>query len=176
MIECAQQIDTRAAVIVALLFEGLRTVEVIRIRKQDYEPTTKSLALRGKGRKAWDQRVPLSETAAALVARWLDHVPAGSWAFVGYSNRHITTRTVRRVFVEIRRCAGNYIPGRAAHVARHTYAKEAAAAGRKLSDIRKHLRHKSDAMTLHYVKSSRIIASTSEAEAGKTAGGPSRQE
>lgn len=132
-------------------------MEVSWIRPRDLNEFV--LKVKGKGRKAYDQEVIIRAESARLLRLQISrlHPEKNQWAFPGYKDQHITTRTIRRIWDDLRECAGIKIDKRAAHIARHTYARNAVEKGQSIQSIKKHLRHRKAETTLHYIMKSKVI-------------------
>ncbi|PCL95015.1 tyrosine-type recombinase/integrase [Paenibacillus lautus] len=81
---------------------GLRVGEVVRLKTQDIDFERKTLRVsQGKGQK--DRLMLLSDTAMDIVQPYLQQEKPEKWMFPGlHPERHITERTVQKVFEELK--------------------------------------------------------------------------
>ncbi len=100
---------------------GLRVGEVVRLKTQDIDFERKTLRVhQGKGRK--DRLTLLSDTAMDIVQPYLQQEKPEKWMFPGqHPDRHVTERTVQKVFEQARVASG--IQKKVSiHVLRHSFA------------------------------------------------------
>lgn len=85
---------------------GLRVGEVVRLRWSDLDIERKTIIVsQGKGQK--DRRTLLSSLAWDMVQKYITEYRPKRWLFPGQSSdRHLTERSVQKVFEEARRRAG----------------------------------------------------------------------
>ncbi|MFC5472105.1 site-specific tyrosine recombinase/integron integrase [Cohnella suwonensis] len=138
------------AILVLTYSSGLRVSEVVRLRMADIDRDRKTLLVRqGKGRK--DRQTLLSEAAYATVLAYVkQEKPGGGWLFPGAdSNRHLTERTIQKVFeqsvkkAEIRKNVS-------VHSLRHSFATHLLEGGIDIRYIQQLLGHKNVATTEIY--------------------------
>ncbi|WP_257031538.1 tyrosine-type recombinase/integrase [Paenibacillus sp. E222] len=84
----------------------LRVGKVMRLRCSDLDIERKTLLVRqGKGQK--DRRTLLSNLAWDIVQEYIDEYRPNRWLFPGQSSdRHLTERSVQKLFEDARRRAG----------------------------------------------------------------------
>jgi len=141
---------------------GLRVGEVVRLRVSDLDPERKVLHVRqGKGRK--DRLTVLSPAAIEVIEAYLSDYRPEEWLFPGQdSSRHLTERTVQKVFEQAARAA--HISKRVSvHSLRHSFATHLLEDGVDIRYIQELLGHKSVQTTEVYthvaVRDVRKIAS-----------------
>lgn len=142
------------AILMLVYAAGLRVGEVVRLKVGDIDSERMLVHVRqGKGRK--DRYVMLSEIALqALRAYWKLDRP-GKWLFPGGRvGRHLTERSVQKVFKRAARKAG--IEKKVSvHSLRHAFATHLLEAGTDIRFIQKLLGHKSTKTTEIYTKVSK---------------------
>lgn len=132
---------------------GLRVSELIGLNKQDFDQGSKTLKIRGKGRK--ERIVPITHNAARWMMQYLEHSERDEEdADAVFLNKHGTRLTVRSVDRNFERyltesgLAGNVTP----HTIRHTIATHWLENGMDLKTIQVLLGHSSLATTTIYTK------------------------
>lgn len=130
------------AILAVAYSAGLRVSEVVKLRPEDLDRDRGLLLVRGaKGRK--DRSTLLSETALALVDRYLEGAHPGRWLFPGARPaRHLSARSVQKVTAEARERAGiakTITP----HVLRHSFATHLLESGTDVRLIQELLGHAS---------------------------------
>lgn len=145
---------------------GLRISELVALNRSDFDATNLSLKLMGKGKK--QRVVPITQTAADWLNRYLNHSERNSNGdghfaqidpeaiFLNKWGRRITVRSVDRKFEEyltLSGLAGKITP----HTIRHTIATHWLEKGMDLKTIQVLLGHSSLATTTIYTQvSSRL--------------------
>lgn len=121
---------------------GLRVGEVVRLRLRDLDRERKTIHIRqGKGRK--DRITVLSEAAYEVVEAYLrsGSVDPAGWLFPGqYQGRHLTERSVQKVFEQKLREAG-IRKEVSVHSLRHSFATHLLEGGIDLRYIQELLGH-----------------------------------
>nr|WP_253300456.1 tyrosine-type recombinase/integrase [Paenibacillus lautus] len=128
---------------------GLRVGEVVRLKTQDIDFERKTLRVsQGKGRK--DRLTLLSETAMDIVQPYLQQEKPEKWMFPGqHPERHITERTVQKVFEQARTASG--IQKKVSiHALRHSFATHLLEGGINIRFIQELLGHQSVRTTERY--------------------------
>lgn len=128
---------------------GLRVGEVVRLKTQDIDFERKTLRVsQGKGRK--DRLTLLSDTAMDIVQPYLQQEKPEKWMFPGqHPERHITERTVQKVFEQARAASG--IKKRVSiHALRHSFATHLLEGGIDIRFIQELLGHQSVRTTERY--------------------------
>lgn len=130
------------AILAVAYSAGLRVSEVVKLRPEDLDRDRGLLIVRGaKGRK--DRSTLLSETALALVDRYLEGAHPGRWLFPGARPaRHLSARSVQKVTAEARERAGIAKPV-TPHVLRHSFATHLLESGTDVRLIQELLGHAS---------------------------------
>jgi len=97
LLDCVMNLKHRA-ILLLTYSSGLRVSEVVRLQLSDLDQDRRTLHVRqGKGRK--DRLTVLSEHAYAAVLVYVEKYKPSGWLFPGqYSDRHISERTVQKVF------------------------------------------------------------------------------
>ncbi|WP_305026028.1 tyrosine-type recombinase/integrase [Paenibacillus lacisoli] len=137
------------AVLFLTYSSGLRVGEVVRLRTDDLDEARQVLRIRqGKGRT--DRNTLLSPTAMKMVQSYTaQHQPQG-WLFPGQdSRRHVTERTIQKVFEEARRREG-IVKKVSIHSLRHSFATHLLEGGTDLRYIEELLGHQSARTTQRY--------------------------
>jgi len=85
---------------------GLRVGEVVNLRVEDIDVERRMIRIRDrKGRK--DRYTLLSEVALNTFKEYVDRYKPEKWLFIGQrKDRHITTRTLQKLFEKARNKAG----------------------------------------------------------------------
>lgn len=152
----------RDRVILELFYSsGLRVSELIGLNRQDFDATSLSLRVMGKGKK---QRViPITKTAADWLQRYLDHPERDldgeshqaqvdeKAIFLNKWGKRLTVRSVDRLFdhyLTVSGLAGKITP----HTIRHTIATHWLEKGMDLKTIQVLLGHSSLATTTIYTQ------------------------
>lgn len=94
--EKAEVVSLRDAALIAVLFAcGLRRIEAVRLRKEDYNPEAGEILARGKGDKERTVPVP-EEWRPAIEAHWRD-VPARGMLFTSRRRRSLSRSGVSQI-------------------------------------------------------------------------------
>jgi len=147
--------STKAQVIIALLgLEGLRTIEVTRLKLGDLDFNRRQLLVLGKGKhtkkaiKLFDQCSLILQTYLMETNRW--PIPVGSRNeplfpdLKTYQIRYIVDKQLKR--------HGLKRQGMSAHSLRHTVGQLLLEQGVKLEHVQQHLRHETIETTQFYTK------------------------
>lgn len=128
---------------------GLRVGEVVRLRYSDLDIERQSIIVRqGKGQK--DRRTLLSNLAWNMVQKYIAAYRPDRWLFPGQSSdRHLTERSVQKVFEEARLKAG-IVKKCSLHALRHSFATHLLENGTDLRYIQELLGHTSAQTTQRY--------------------------
>ncbi|MBW3555244.1 MAG: site-specific integrase [Gemmatimonadetes bacterium] len=128
---------------------GLRVGEVVRLRVGDIDAERGLIRVRGgKGRK--DRDTLLSRTALDLILESPPPLRTDAWIFPGgRPDRHLTVRSVQKVFVRALADAGVLKPA-TAHTLRHSFATHLLESGTSLRHIQVLLGHSSSKTTEIY--------------------------
>ncbi|WP_240472923.1 tyrosine-type recombinase/integrase [Paenibacillus sanguinis] len=137
------------AVLYLTYSSGLRVSEVVRLRLADLDTERQTLRVRqGKGMK--DRMTLLSPTAMSVVQAYMIQFQPEEWLFPGQrSERHVTERTVQKVFENARRRAG-IVKKVSVHSLRHSFATHLLEGGTDLRYIQELLGHQSARTTQRY--------------------------
>ncbi len=160
----------------AILFltysSGLRVGEVVRLKVKDIDSDRMLIhVVQGKGRK--DRYTVLSEVALKVLREYVRESKPVEWLFQGEeSGRHITERTVQRIFENAKEKSG--IQKKVSvHSLRHSFATHLLEGGIDLRYIQELLGHQSGKTTEIYThvteKSIKNIASPLDRIMGKRA-------
>ncbi|MEI2283983.1 tyrosine-type recombinase/integrase [Paenibacillus polysaccharolyticus] len=128
---------------------GLRVGEVVRLRYSDLDIERQTIIVRqGKGQK--DRRTLLSNLAWEFVQKYIAEYKPDRWLFPGQSSdRHLTERSVQKVFEEARQRAG-IVKKCSIHALRHSFATHLLENGTDLRYIQELLGHTSAQTTQRY--------------------------
>ncbi|WP_260986483.1 tyrosine-type recombinase/integrase [Paenibacillus xylanexedens] len=128
---------------------GLRVGEVVRLQCSDLDIERQTLIVRhGKGQK--DRRTLLSNLAWEIVQEYITEYRPNRWLFPGQaSDRHLTERSVQKVFEEARQRAG-IVKKVSIHALRHSFATHLLENGTDLRYIQELLGHTSARTTQRY--------------------------
>lgn len=128
---------------------GLRVSEVVRLKVQDIDGDRKLILIRqGKGKK--DRYSLLSNTALDVLRQYFKEYRPKIWLFPGTTeDKHITERSVQRIFVKAREKAG-IKKEVSIHSLRHSFATHLLEGGTDLRYIQELLGHKSSKTTEIY--------------------------
>jgi len=128
---------------------GLRVGEVVRLQVSDIDYDRQTICVKqGKGRK--DRQTLLSQTACKVMKEYLAIERPYHWLFPGDDrSRHITERTVQKVF-EKARDNGNIRKKVSIHSLRHSFATHLLENGTDLRFIQELLGHQSSKTTEIY--------------------------
>ncbi|MGQ8871109.1 tyrosine-type recombinase/integrase [Paenibacillus sp. TSA_86.1] len=128
---------------------GLRVGEVVRLCYSDLDIERQTIIVRqGKGQK--DRRTLLSHLAWEIVQRYITEYKTDRWLFPGQSSdRHLTERSVQKVFEEARQRAG-IVKKCSIHALRHSFATHLLENGTDLRYIQELLGHTSAQTTQRY--------------------------
>jgi site-specific recombinase XerD len=149
---CMVRKDSYRLILLAMYSAGLRGREAVRLRAEDIDSKRNVIrVVQGKGQK--DRYTLLSKRLLIeLRAYWATHRPPKPWLFPGDSTEgHVSTESVRRVFVDALAAAGIKKHVRP-HSLRHSFATHLRDLGVDLSVIQALLGHchiKSTAIYLH---------------------------
>ncbi|ANS75294.1 integrase [Paenibacillus yonginensis] len=137
------------AVLYLTYSSGLRVCEVVRLRMADLDTERQTLRVRqGKGRK--DRNTLLSRAATNMVQSYIAQFQPEEWLFPGQNpGRHVTERTIQKVFEEARRRAG-ILKKVSIHSLRHSFATHLLEGGTDLRYIQELLGHQSARTTQCY--------------------------
>jgi integrase/recombinase XerD len=169
LLRTVQNIKHRA-ILYLTYSSGLRVGEVVRLRIEDIDPARKTVKVRqGKGRK--DRMTLLSDAALQVLNDYMKRVHLESWLFPGgEEGRHITERSVQKVFEKARGQAG-IVKKVSVHALRHSFATHLLEGGTDLRYIQELLGHQSSKTTEIYthvsVKDVRRIQSPLDRIMGK---------
>ena len=147
--------DPRERAIVALLvLEGLRTVEVTRLKKGDVHFSRRLLSVRGKG-KDTKEDVKLFDTCAGYLRDYLASVDG--WPLLAPARGdklfpNLETYQIRYVVDKYLRRLGLKRAGLSAHSLRHTTGQLLLEADVELIHVQQHLRHQTLETTQFYTK------------------------
>ncbi|TVX97580.1 tyrosine-type recombinase/integrase [Cohnella terricola] len=121
---------------------GLRVGEIVRLRITDLDRARKTLHVRqAKGRK--DRITVLSDAALEMVDQYMRTYEPSGWLFPGQdSSRHLTERTVQKVFEQAARAA-HIVKNVSVHSLRHSFATHLLEDGVDIRYIQELLGHKS---------------------------------
>ncbi|MDP9701585.1 site-specific recombinase XerD [Paenibacillus intestini] len=128
---------------------GLRVGEVVRLRYSDLDIERQTIIVKqGKGHK--DRRTILSHLAWEIVQKYIAEYKPDRWLFPGRSSdRHLTERSVQKVFEEARQRAG-IVKKCSIHALRHSFATHLLENGTDLRYIQELLGHTSAQTTQRY--------------------------
>ena len=128
---------------------GLRVSEVVKLRPEDIDSDRKLIFIKGdKGRK--DRYTTLSNVALETLRIYYKSVKPKDWLFPGQKGgRHISTRTVEKVFEDAVEKAG-IKKEISVHSLRHSYATHLLESGTDLRYIQELLGHRSSKTTEIY--------------------------
>jgi len=133
---------------------GLRVGEVIKLKPEDIDPNRKLIYIRvSKGRK--DRYTLLSDVVLQTLREYWRKEKPKKWLFPSWNKeRHITTRTVQKIFQNACRKAG-IKKDVTVHSLRHSFATHLLESGIDLRYIQELLGHKSSKTTEIYTHVSR---------------------
>lgn len=137
------------AILFLIYSAGLRVGEVVRLRMTDIDSTRMLIhVVQGKGRK--DRYTVLSQTALEVLREYVKKCRPEKWLFPGDDpGRHITERTVQKVFEKTKDKAG--IQKKVSvHTLRHSFATHLLEGGVDLRYIQELLGHQSSKTTEIY--------------------------
>lgn len=142
------------AMLVVTYTSGLRVGEVVRLRPEDCDRERNVVKVRqGKGRK--DRQTLLSETASAVLERYIEQAKPEGWLFPGQQEgRHLTERSAQKVFEKAVLQAG-IRKDVSIHSLRHSFATHLLENGIDLRYIQELLGHQSVRTTERYTHVSR---------------------
>ena len=128
---------------------GLRVSEVVKLKPEDIDSDRKLILIKGaKGRK--DRYTTLSNVALETLRTYYKSVKPKDWLFPGQKKgRHISTRTVEKVFEDVIKRVG-IKKDVSVHSLRHSYATHLLEGGTDLRYIQELLGHKSSKTTEIY--------------------------
>jgi site-specific recombinase XerC len=136
-----------ARLIVALMCrQGLRCVEVARLRAEDYDPVRRDVTVVGKGSN--ERTIAVADDVAALLDRWLAGRVSGP--VVGRPAQYLS-RMVSRWMAAAGLKAARY-DGNSAHALRHTAASNLYDATRDARAVQDFLGHQNLATTDRYLR------------------------
>ncbi|MGZ6298452.1 MAG: tyrosine recombinase XerC [Parachlamydiaceae bacterium] len=140
---------------------GLRISELAALNRQDFDPESSLIKLKGKGKK--ERLIPITQTAASWILKYLNdpqrllpeqnHLPEQDHEaiFLNCSGTRLTTRSIDRTFKSYLKAsglAGNITP----HTIRHTIATHWLEHGMDLKTIQLLLGHSTLATTTIYTQ------------------------
>jgi site-specific recombinase XerD len=142
------------ALLMLVYSAGLRVSEVVRLKVEDIDRGRGLIRIRGgKGRK--DRYSVLSRVAQRVLEAYQRTYQPDEWLFPGAKpGKHLSTRTVEKVFEQARRRAGIGKPA-TVHTLRHSFATHLLEDGVDLRYIQELLGHKSTKTTEIYTHVSR---------------------
>lgn len=137
------------AILTLIYSAGLRVGEIIKLKIEDIDTERMLIHIKGsKGRK--DRYTLLSQRALEILKEYRKEYRPPKWLFPGQNKeRHITTRTVEKVFANACRKAGIKKPV-TVHTLRHSFATHLLEGGTDLRYIQELLGHKSSKTTEIY--------------------------
>ena len=135
--------------ILMLMYSGGLRVEIIRLRPEDIDANRKLIYIRAsKGRK--DRYILLSDVALQTLREYWKKEKPQKWLFPGWNKeKHITSRTVQKIFQNACRKAG-INKNVSVHSLRHSFATHLLESGINLRYIQELLGHKSSKTTEIY--------------------------
>lgn len=137
------------AMMMLLYSAGLRVGEVVRLKPQDID-SSRMLVLIRSGKGAKDRVSILSDVALKLLRDYYRVYRPEKWLFPGpKAGRHITERTVQKVFVQAKDKAGIHKDA-TVHSLRHSFATHLLESGTDLRYIQELLGHQSSKTTEVY--------------------------
>ncbi len=137
------------AILMLVYSAGLRVGEVVKLKLEDIDSNRMIIHLKGsKGRK--DRYTILSQTALGVLREYWQEYRPKKWLFSGQDKeRHITTRTVEKIFSNVCEIAKILKPV-TVHSLRHSFATHLLESGVDLRYIQEILGHKSSKTTEIY--------------------------
>ena len=137
------------AILMLIYSGGLRVGEVVKLRPEDIDENRKLIHIRAsKGRK--DRYTLLSNVALQSLREYLKKEKPKRWLFPSWNNeKHITTRTVQKIFHKACQKAG-IKKEVTVHSLRHSFATHLLESGIDLRYIQELLGHKSSKTTEIY--------------------------
>lgn len=137
------------AILFLIYSAGLRVGEVVKLRPEDIDSERKLIHVKqGKGRK--DRYTVLSDIALSALREYLKKYKPEQWLFPGnVEDKHITERTVQRIFEKAREKSG-IRKSVSVHTLRHSFATHLLEAGTDLRYIQELLGHSSSKTTEIY--------------------------
>lgn len=128
---------------------GLQVGEVVRLKPEDIDANRKLTHIRGsKGRK--DRYTLLSNVALQILREYWNKENPRKWLFPSWNEeKHITTRTVQKIFQNACKKAG-IKKNVSVHSLRHSFATHLPESGIDLRYIQELLGHKSSKITEIY--------------------------
>lgn len=137
------------AIMMLLYSAGLRVGEVVRL-KAEHIDSSRMLVLVRSGKGAKDRVSILSDVALDMLRNYYRVYRPQKWLFPGAkAGRHITERTVQKVFVQAKGRAGIHKDA-TVHSLRHSFATHLLEAGTDLRYIQELLGHQSSKTTEVY--------------------------
>lgn len=137
------------SIMMLLYSAGLRVGEVVRLKPKDID-SSRMLVLVRSGKGAKDRVTLLSEIALEMLREYYRVYRPQKWLFPGAkAGRHITERTVQKVFVQAKKRAGIHKDA-TVHSLRHSFATHLLEAGTDLRYIQELLGHQSSKTTEVY--------------------------
>lgn len=137
------------AILELLYGAGLRASEVVGIQLNDVDLGSRTVRVRGKGRK--DRIVVFGEPAGDAIERYIEgeRPLEGGSLFVGAAGKSLSTRTVQRI-VERRRALAGLPNDASPHSLRHSFATHMLTGGADLKTVQQLLGHESLGTTQVY--------------------------
>lgn len=137
------------SIMMLLYSAGLRVGEVVRLKAQDID-SSRMLVLIRSGKGAKDRVSLLSDVALVMLRDYYRMYRPQKWLFPGAkAGRHITERTVQKVFVQAKNRASIH-KAATVHSLRHSFATHLLEAGTDLRYIQELLGHQSSKTTEIY--------------------------
>lgn len=139
------------AILCLIYSSGLRVGEAVRLKVTDIDSSRMLVHIvQGKGKK--DRYTLLSETALKIFRKYAKEYKPDYWIFEGQSaSKHLTERTVQKVFDTARRSAG-IKKDVSVHSLRHSFATHLLESGVDLRYIQELLGHESSKTTEIYTR------------------------
>jgi len=110
------------AILVTLVFTGMRLKELVGLNLEDLDLTTKQVRVLGKGSR--ERLIPLNPIVVEALTDYLHERPATAdpAVFLGRKGRRIAPTTVEWIVGKYAKIAGIYRKGISPHKLRHTFA------------------------------------------------------
>jgi integrase/recombinase XerD len=139
------------AVILILLYGGLRVGEVCKLDLSDFNPEEKTLLIRD-AKNFQDQKITLKDKAVEALKSYLERRPKveSNAIFITRRRDRISSGSIQRMVKMYAQRAGiqkKLTP----HILRHTIATNLLLQGADITLVKRHLRHKSLSSTLIYL-------------------------
>lgn len=146
LIERTKNPERNLALLLLMVYSGLRRGEVIGLRIDDVDLEEGSVVVLGKGRKM--RRVPINVATVHALADWLSKRPpvGGELVFVNRDGTPFEKDAVQSLFTRLRRQLG--LPRLYPHLLRHTFAAIYLKRVRDFKSLQKILGHARASTTL----------------------------